>query len=145
MKGYFDYVNGFGIKKKIVLFLSAFVFLYEAFAGIYLICDYISVDLSYKMNDILANLGYPFMLLAFPIMLCAYFKLSVISAYCVIFPLLYFVFNLLMFYKKRYKIDVMILNFALQITNPVILMLLIWAFIAFVKIVFEVNLLEGFL
>lgn len=144
MKEYFDYIKGFSIKKKIVLILSSLAFLYEAFAGIYLICNYISVDLSVEITDAIINWAYPFMLLAFPITLCAYFKLSVISAYCVIFPLLYFIFNLLMFYKKRYKKDVMILNFALQITHPVMLMLLIWAFIAFVNIVFGVNLLELF-
>lgn len=144
MQDYFHYIKGFSIKKKLVLILSAIVFLYEAFAGIYIICDYISADLSVEISDAFINLGYPFMLLVFPIMLCAYFKLSIISAYCVILPLIYFAFNLFMFYKKRYKSDVMILNFTLQLTNPIMLMLLIWAFIALVKIVFDVNLLESF-
>ncbi|MDE5985651.1 MAG: hypothetical protein K2H13_10405 [Eubacterium sp.] len=145
MREYFDYIKGFSIKKKIVLILSVLVFLYETFAGVYIICDYISADLSAEISDVLVNLGYPFMLLAFPIMLCAYFKLSIISAYCVIFPSLYLAFNILMFYKKRYKKDVMVLDFVLQLTHPVMLLLLIWAFIAFINIVFDVNLLEPFL
>lgn len=144
MQEYLDYIKGFSIKKKIVLILSAIVFLYESFAGIYIVCDYISADLSAEISDVFVNLGYPFMLLVFPIILCAYFKLSILSAYCVLFPLIYFAFNLFMFYKKRYKRDVVLLNFTFQLTNPIMLMLLIWAFIAFVNIVFDVNLLESF-
>lgn len=144
MKDYFDYIKNFSIKKKIILFISLLVFLYEAFAGAYIICDHISEDLAYKINNILVDCGFLVALLNFPVMLISYFRLSIVSAYCVIFPLIYFAFNLFMFYKKRYKSDVMILNFTLQLTNPIMLMLLIWALITFVKIVFDVNLLESF-
>lgn len=133
MKEFFDYINTFSTKKKIVCSLSLLAFLYELFIVVCLALTYLGIDDSLRTNSI-------YSLLSNPILLCAFFPPCAI--YIFLFPVMYVIVNIVYIYKMEFDFSILVFNVVAQIIHPATL---VWSVLIFIAILnaFGIDIIDA--
>lgn len=110
MKEYFDYIKSFSKKKKAVFYLSSIAFLYEVFTAGSLILEY------FGLSDSEIFYTWIYYYLSLPAVVISQFL--PFGVYVLVFPVVYFIVNIIYLRKKEYCRPVITFNFAFQLIHP---------------------------
>lgn len=115
-----DYINSFNTQKKIAIYLSVSLLLFHLLSIIIYLIERTDITILTESNVISVITS----------MLTISFSISeILDVYLFLFPIFFIIFNFVMLHKNKYNKLVIIIDYILQIINPITIGFFVSAFL----------------
>lgn len=115
-----DYINSFNTQKKIAIYLSFSLLLFHLLSIIIYLIERTDITILTENNIISVITS----------MLTISFSISeILDVYLFLFPIFFIIFNFVMLHKNKYNKLVIIIDYILQIINPITIGFFVSAFL----------------